>query len=423
MDHSRIFPPTYGAGQSSTMKRHPNVTHVLIAGGGLTGSALAIHLGRLGLSVELFERAHFPREKPCGEGLMPAGVAAIERLGLNARAGAPFEGVRYHFRDRVVEGRFPKVSGLPRLGRGLRRRELDNTLFELAKRTPNVKVHTRALVEAPLVESGRVVGLIVNGALQYGDLIVGADGARSRLRHALTLDLPARRKRVGVCTHFRLTPGRAVPKSVDVYLGHGYELYATPLPGGELLVAALAGAEALHSRLEDQFRRWCSAQHHLAERLDGAERTGDLLAVSPVSGRARQRFLPGFVLLGDAAGFSDPITGGGMTQALLSAELLSQYVVRHARASEHWLAEFDREREALLRDYRRLTALQLWLAEHQASLSIALEAMRRLPRLFSHLLGVAGCTHQLWNAEFRNCMAAFADTAQSVVTTPRAQGD
>jgi hypothetical protein len=49
--------------------------------------------------------------------------------------------------------------------------------------------------------------------------------------------------------------------------------------------------------------------------------------------------------------------------------------------------------------------------------------MRRLPRLFSHLLGVAGCTHQLWNAEFRNCMAAFADTAQSVVTTPRAQGD
>ena len=417
MHHSRIFPPTYGAGQSSTMKRHPNVTHVLIAGGGLTGSALAIHLGRLGLSVELFEHAHFPREKPCGEGLMPATVAAIERLGLNARAGAPFEGVRYHFRDRVVEGRFPKVSGLPRLGRGLRRRELDNTLFELAKRTPNVKVHTRALVEAPLVESGRVVGLIVNGAPQHGDLIVGADGARSRLRHALTLDLPARRKRVGVCTHFRLTPGRAVPKSVDVYLGHGYELYATPLPGGELLVAALAGAEALHSRLEDQFRRWCSAQHHLAERLDGAERTGDLLAVSPVSGRARQRFLPGFVLLGDAAGFSDPITGGGMTQALLSAELLSQYVARHARAAaEHWLGDFDREREALLRNYRRLTTLILWLTKHQASLRIALEAMRRLPKLFSHLLGVAGSAHQFENAEFKYGNAA--SQSQCLARTP-----
>jgi flavin-dependent dehydrogenase len=82
----------------------------------LTGSALAIQLGRLGFSVELFERARFPREKPCGEGLMPAGVAAIERLGLNARAGALFEGVRYHFRKRVVEGRFPQVRGLPRSG-------------------------------------------------------------------------------------------------------------------------------------------------------------------------------------------------------------------------------------------------------------------------------------------------------------------
>jgi menaquinone-9 beta-reductase len=405
------------------MKRHPNITHVLIAGGGLTGSALAIQLGRLGFSVELFERARFPREKPCGEGLMPAGVAAIERLGLNARAGAPFEGVRYHFRERVVEGRFPEVRALPRLGRGLRRRELDNALFELAKRTPNVKVHTRAVVEAPLVESGRILGLIVNGAPRHGDLIVGADGARSQLRHALMLDLPARRKRVGVCTHFRLTPGRAVPRSVDVYFGRGYELYVTPLPGGEVLVAALAGAEALNGRLEDQFRRWCGAQQHLADLLEGAERTGDLLAISPVSGRARQRFLPGLVLLGDAAGFSDPISGGGMTQALLSAELLSQYMARHARASEHWLAEFDRERKALLRDFRRLTALLLWLAEHQAFLGIALETMRRLPRLFSHLLGVAGCTHQLWNAEFRNCMAAFADTAQSVVTIPRAQGD
>ena len=399
------------------MKRHPNVTHVLIGGGGLTGSALAIQLGRLGFSVELFERARFPREKPCGEGLMPAGVAAIERLGLNAREGAPFEGVRYHFREHIVEGRFPVVRGLPRLGRGLRRRELDNALFELAKRTPNVKVRTRAVVEAPLVEGGRVVGLIVNGTPRHGDLIVGADGARSQLRHTLTLDLPARRKRVGVCTHFRLTSGKAVPRSVDVYLGRGYELYVTPLPGGEVLVAALAGAEALNGRLEDQFRRWCGAQQHLAEQLEGAERTGDLLAISPVSGRARQRFLPGFVLLGDAAGFTDPITGGGMTQALLSAELLSQYLARHARAaSEHWLAEFDREREASLRNYRWLTTLVLWLTKHQAPLGMALEAMRRLPNLFSHLLGVAGSARQFGNVEFKYGIAA--SQSQCLARTP-----
>jgi len=106
-----------------------------------------------------------------------------------------------------------------------------------------------------------------------------------------------------------------MPHSVDVYLGPGYELYATPLPRGELALSGLANAEALHGRLEDQFRRWWSAQPHLAKRLEGAEQAGGMLAISPVSGRARALFLPGFVLLGDAAGFTDPITGGGMTQA------------------------------------------------------------------------------------------------------------
>jgi len=93
------------------------VTDVLIAGGGLVGSAAAIHLGRLGISAELFERGRFPKEKPCGEGLMPAGVAALERLGLNAEKGAPFNGVRYHVGARVAEGRFPKALGALSLAR------------------------------------------------------------------------------------------------------------------------------------------------------------------------------------------------------------------------------------------------------------------------------------------------------------------
>jgi 2-polyprenyl-6-methoxyphenol hydroxylase-like FAD-dependent oxidoreductase len=60
---------------------------VLISGGGVAGSTVAILLGRSGLQVELFEHCHFPREKPCGEGLMPAGVAVLNRLGLGETVG------------------------------------------------------------------------------------------------------------------------------------------------------------------------------------------------------------------------------------------------------------------------------------------------------------------------------------------------
>ena len=64
--------------------------------------------------------------------------------------------------------------------------------------------------------------------------------------------------------------------------------------------------------------------------------------------------------------------------------------------------EFDRERESLLRDYRRLTAVLLWLARNPAFLGVALETMRRLPRVFSHLLGVAGGTRRLWGVGSQN---------------------
>src|SRR5271169_4059537 len=160
------------------------MTDVLIAGGGMAGSAVAIQLGPLGRSVWLLERGRFPKEKPCGDGVMPGGVVALERLGLKAPVSAPFNGVPEHFRERIVEGRFPEVRGFPSSGPGLRRRDLDHTLFEMAASTPNVKVQTRAIIETPLVENGRVAGFIVNGATRRGRLVIGADAAQSRLRHA-----------------------------------------------------------------------------------------------------------------------------------------------------------------------------------------------------------------------------------------------
>src|SRR5690242_9091424 len=69
---------------------------VIITGAGVAGSSLSILLGRAGCSVALFEKAAFPREKPCGEGIMPAGVAALERIGLlQAVGGQRFTGIRY----------------------------------------------------------------------------------------------------------------------------------------------------------------------------------------------------------------------------------------------------------------------------------------------------------------------------------------
>jgi menaquinone-9 beta-reductase len=370
---------------------------VLIAGGGIAGSSLAVMLGRAGLAVELFESGRFPKEKPCGEGLMPAGVGVLQRHGLaEAVGGAPFRGVRYYSGRLVAEGRFPTAAGLPATGRGQRRYHLDHALFTAAAATLGVTAYTGARVTAPLCEGGRVVGMVVEGQQLRAPLVVVADGLHSRLRRQLGLEgPPPSRKRVGLRTHYRLALGQAQPPWVEIFLGRGYELYVTPLPCGELLVAGLAEQGAVVGGAEASMRRWLSEQPLLQARLEGAEQITALSGMAPLASRARVGVTRGAVLLGDAAGFLDPITGGGMAQALLTAELLAGYVARNLGTSDSWVWQYERARSAMLRDYRILTRMVLGLSSHPWLARGTLRLLRAAPALFSHLIGVSGGVRRL----------------------------
>ena len=66
-----------GPGQHKVRRRRPRAADVTIVGGGPAGAALAVELGRRGMRVVLYEKARHPRFKPCGEGLLPHGVAAL----------------------------------------------------------------------------------------------------------------------------------------------------------------------------------------------------------------------------------------------------------------------------------------------------------------------------------------------------------
>lgn len=370
---------------------------MLVAGGGIAGSAAALLLGRTGLTVELFERGTMPREKPCGEGLMPGGVAALERWGMaEAVGGEPFQGVRYRLGNLVAEGRFPAAAGHPATGRGQRRWHLDRVLLEAAAATPGVAAHLGIGVDGPLVEEGRVVGLAAGGRAHRARLVVAADGLRSPLRRQLGLEGPRpSRTRVGVRTHYRLAPDQPHVPWVEVYVGGGYELYVTPLPDRELLVAGLAEAGQIMGGAASAFATWLVGQPHLAARLAGAERLTPFQGRAPLEAAVRRGYTPGCVLLGDAAGYVDPITGGGMTQAMLCAELLAAYAPALVRGEDVAFARFDQARRALLRDYWLMTRAVLALARRRALAGAVLRGLDAAPWLFSHLLGVAGGTRRL----------------------------
>jgi flavin-dependent dehydrogenase len=340
------------------------VCDVLIVGGGVAGSSLAIMLGRKGFAVRLFEKAQFPREKPCGEGLMPEGVAVLQRWGLDALiGGCPFYGVRFYCGLGLNIRTDYKTFRFRSPGLGQRRSVLDKTLISCAAETPGVQVHTGVRVNGLITERGTVKGLRVQDREYRAPLLVAADGAQSTIRKHLGLDGHVKHDRFGVRAHFRLADSKAQVPWVEVFIGNKIEIYATPLPNREISVALLAKVGKLRGNTTAEFLALCRSFPALAERLEGAEQIARLMGATPTSGNVRLGPTPGAVLLGDAAGYADPVTGTGMTQALLTAELLTKHLARREKTGAAWVRAFEQERRGILAKHRVMASIALWLSQ------------------------------------------------------------
>ena len=118
------------------------MTHVVVVGGGPAGSAAAISLARAGVDVTLVDKARFPRDKTCGDGLTAGALRLLEDLGLESSAVPSWKAV-----DDVVvrspsghEVTFPLPRGAGAYAVVARRTELDAALLDVA-RSAGVKVH------------------------------------------------------------------------------------------------------------------------------------------------------------------------------------------------------------------------------------------------------------------------------------------
>ena len=365
---------------------------VVIAGGGPAGATLAILLGRAGLRVDLYDARRFPREKPCGEGIMPGGVAVLERLGLrHVVGGRALAAVRYHGFGLTALAPFSSSGGRATIALAQRRLRLDDALIGAARATPGVRLYEDAAVEGAELENGRAVGLRVGGEIRRAALVVGADGLESPVRRSLGLDVAARRPaRSGVRMHFRLAPGRLLADNLEIFVGRGHELYAAPLPDGELLVAGLGDEGALGGSARAALERWIAAEPFLRDVLEGATALTAPAGRARVARRARAGFAPGAVLLGDAARASDPLTAGGISQALATAERLAAFVPHYLAEGDRALQRFDRERHRLLRPHDWLTRALVQVVRRPLLAHATLLSMRALPPVMRRLVAVAG---------------------------------
>jgi flavin-dependent dehydrogenase len=324
---------------------------VAIAGGGPAGAALAIELARRGVRVNLYEKATFPRLKACGEGLLPHGVAALSTIATLPSAPR-VRGLRFVAAGSSVDVDFPEGFGLV-----VRRDRFDAWLFEKAAATP--------LVDARMGTPYRGEG---------ERCVVGADGRRSMFHRRLTAIRPVR-YRIGLAVHVGGLEG--VRDQVEVFFHPRGELYVAPTGEGEALVAALFHR---HHFRRDGVTYLLQAIPELRERSAGIEMTTAVLAAAPL-GLHVPRIVDGeLLLIGDAAGAPDPITGDGMAMALTSAALAADAIVSGD------LGAYEAARLAMGRRAERLGRLLLAMARAEGS---AARAMLRRPSLAATLLDVA----------------------------------
>jgi menaquinone-9 beta-reductase len=355
---------------------------VAIAGGGPAGLAAAIHAARAGLSVAVFEREELPRDKACGEGLMPPGLKALERLGvrehLEASDWAPIRGIRYVQEDgSALEGRLPGAGGI-----GIRRTALAEGLLGQA-RAAGVSVHQRTAVRAHQRCNGGM-RIDTDAGPWEAAVLVAADGLASPLRAAEGLDVPTSGpRRYGLRQHVRLVPWT---DCVEVHLSKGLEAYVTPAGAARVGVAFLWE----DGRVPPQISWSALLQRFpaLAERLHGVEVDSTPRGAGPLRRRALARTRPRFVLLGDAAGYVDAITGEGLSLALVCAEALGACLPDAVRRGGE-PAAFRPYVAVCRREYRRYSLVAgsvLSLARHPPLRRAALATLGLSPGLFSWLL-------------------------------------
>jgi len=303
-----------------------------------------------------------PIDKACGEGLMPGGLAELTALGVDP-AGMPFRGIAYSDGKRRAQAYFRDGTGRAVLGRGIRRTTLHAALAARAKEVGTEWVPVKVSSVAQDADGVSAAGI----RARY---LVGADGLHSAVRRSVDIEAEVGSpRRVGLRRHFHVP---VWSEFVEVHWSPFGEAYVTPVEPDLVGVAILSTDRADLSCFP-----W------LEQRLRGVEYTKER-GCGPLRQVVSRRVAGRVLLVGDAAGYEDALTGEGMSLAV------KQAAAAVAAIAADRPGDYESDWHRITRRYRLLTRGLVLSTATRAGKKAIVPAAAALPAAFQMAVNALG---------------------------------
>ncbi|WP_026459967.1 geranylgeranyl reductase family protein [Schaalia suimastitidis] len=380
---------------------------VVVVGAGPAGASTAYHLATLGIDVLLLDKATFPRDKVCGDGLTPAAVHELLLMGVDTTGWIRNRGLTVIGGGHRVQMEWPDQKSLPGYGMARARTDLDHALVQRAEEA-GARLGLGYTVTGAIQDAtGRVTGVTarhgrgktaIEGAVR-AKLVVDAGGVSARLATSLGVEKdPERPIGVAARTYFRSPRGdeewmeshlelwAGTPGQSDLLPGYGWIF---PLGNGLVNVglgSVASNARATHLPYRKVFADW-TANLPQEWGFTPDNQVGSLASAAlPMSFNRTPHYASGLLLVGDAGGMVSPFNGEGIAPGMkagrLAADAIAQAMGRTSRVGiDRALSAYPEAMRAEYGGYYQLGRIFVRLIENPKIMHLCTTYGLPIPRL------------------------------------------